>query len=378
MKTTQITEGLASLTIPRQSLRDPFHCPVFFNPAMKFNRDVSVLAFKHSMKRIGVKKAVAVDGLCALGVRGIRYALEGKNVEKMFFVDANDDALPFLKKNVKANKLERVSSIERTDLNRFFLNSETFFDFIEIDPFGSPVFFLESAFRRLKKTSVLSVTATDLANLAGARMLPCIKHYDARPLHSAYAHEIALRVLVGRVARTAMKFDFAVLPLLSFYRRHYVKTFLLCEKGAMKADDMIPNIGFVNHCVHCLHRFPSRRQKECCPSCREPLEAAGPLWLSELNDSKFLDALLKDVRKDHSKDAKSVEKLIRLLRSENAFPVSFFDLHVLAKKSGVSVRSVERVSDQLKRKGFQVSRTHFSPTSIKTNASVKEVRAALR
>ncbi len=151
MQLTTYQEGSAKLLVPSGSFQDAFHQPVFFNPHMRFNRSVSSLAFQASMDVLGKSKAPAseqalvVDGLCALGSRGIRYAAENSGVKKVFFVDANSDAVPILKKNIAANKLSKRSKVHFGDLNRFFLNAEDFFDFIEIDPFGSPVYFLENA-----------------------------------------------------------------------------------------------------------------------------------------------------------------------------------------------------------------------------------------
>ncbi len=375
---TKLKEGQATLFVLRQSFRDPFHCKVFFNPHMRFNRSISSLALSVSLSLLQTKKAVVVDGLCALGARGIRYAKENKGIETVFFVDANQDAIPLLKKNIKENSLQKRAVVACNDLNRFLANSKDYYDFIEIDPFGSPVFFLENALRRLKKKAVLSVTATDLANLSGAHMVPCMKNYDAKPLANYFQHETALRILIGRVARTGLVFDVACTPLFSFYHRHYVKAFFLCEKSAMKADEMLQHMGFLLHCPSCFHRFVDRRQKESCPECGHALEYAGPLWTSPLNDSSFLQNMVKANNKRKGEGGKDIAKLLGLLQEENALPAAFFDVHALSKKLKVSVKGMEEIMRKLEKKGFRVSRTHFAPTALKTDAPAREVVAALK
>lgn len=373
----KIVEGSAELFVPAQSFSDPFHCKVFFNPAMRFNRSVSSLALQASINFLNAKTAVVVDGLCSLGARGIRYAKENSGVKKVFFVDANQDALPLLKKNVKTNKLEKKSVVVWDDLNRFFANSEDYFDFIEIDPFGSPVFFLENAVRRLKKKAVLSVTATDLANLCGARASPCIKHYQAKPLNNEFCHENALRILVGKIVRVCNQYDFGVTPLLSFYRRHYAKAFLLCEKGAAKADEDTKNFGFILYCPNCLWRASSKRIPESCPECKSKPDYAGPLWSWKSQDTGFLDVVSGLNAGREYEDKQEIGKMLSLLREEDTFPPWFYDLHFVAGKSGLPSPSTETVVKKLLKKGFKVARTHFCPTGIKADAGIDDLREAL-
>ena len=58
-------EGQATLFVPEQSSRDPFHCPVFFNPHMRLCRDLSSLW-------VGTLPALpsVLDVFCASGARG--------------------------------------------------------------------------------------------------------------------------------------------------------------------------------------------------------------------------------------------------------------------------------------------------------------------
>ena len=420
LKTKIISEGKAKLFVPAESFKDPFHLPVFYNPKMKFSRSVSSVAFgsavellkkgKSEAEQKAVKKGMGnavsvVDGLCSQGARGIRYAKENENVGKVFFVDANKDAIKLLRKNVKLNKLGKKAEIHYSDLNRFFSDSEEAFDFIEIDPFGSPVFFLESAIRKLQRKAVLSITATDLANLCGAKTAPCIRHYDAKPLNNEFAHETAIRILVGRIARSAAVYDFSIKPLLSFYRMHYVKTFLLMERGAEKADKCISeNLGFVSYCPKCLSREMEKRNGEKCGNCGSKNEYAGKLWISDLCDNEFLkrmevmnrkgkvktekkgkDATEEENNKietvncsETANDGKEIEKLLKILEIENRINNPFYDLHKVAKTYKIPHRKTEEIMERLGKKGFKASRTHFCPTGIKSNAGISEVLEALR
>ncbi len=82
IKLKEITEGGTRLAVPDLSVyKKPEDSPVFYNPAMKTDRDISV-AVLSSMLR---KKAKVADILSGLGARAVRYANEGA-----FDVYAND------------------------------------------------------------------------------------------------------------------------------------------------------------------------------------------------------------------------------------------------------------------------------------------------
>jgi len=385
VKLKKIREGRAQLYVPGGSFSDPFHLPVFYNPAMAFNRSISSLAMGCCMKMLEAEGSdgrktgsgfMVLDGLCSLGARGIRYAKENK-IKRVVFVDANPDAVKVLKKNIKLNKIKNAE-IAEMDLNKFFLSNEGHYDFIEIDPFGSPVFFLQNAIRKLKKRGILSITATDLANLAGANSKPCIKHYGAKPLRCEYSHEVALRILVGRIAKDLMMQDFGCRPQLSFYRGHAIKTVVYAEKSAGKADEIIPNLGYIMHCHKCLMRESGKRVKEKCPNCGEGFDYAGELWIGKLQDEGFLKCVAAENLKMGFGETGEIKKMAELLIGENGFRPSFFDLHTLAKKQKVRVGKTADAVELLAKAGFAASLTHFSPTGIKTDAKVGELTKILK
>jgi tRNA (guanine26-N2/guanine27-N2)-dimethyltransferase len=375
LKTVLTTEGKARLRIPALSAKDPFHQLAFFNPRMSFNRSLSTLALAaclHAGYR--TEDAVLCDGLCGVGARGVRYALEGEGVNKVFFVDANPAAVQLAKKNVALNGLKKKSVVAEDDLNAFFLQHQNEFDFVEIDPFGSPTPFLENAFRALKHSAILSVTATDLATSGGSKPQPARRHYDAHPLRCEYSHEIAARILVGRIARTAASLDFGVKPLVTFYKEHFVKTLVFCEKSAEKANASLASLGVINHCFSCLNRVVAKNAVEKCGECGALFQQAGPLWSSRVSDAVLLDSMLSLARKaDYLKENERGEliKFVELLVGENDSPPTFFDLHVLSKKLHAECPKKSEVVKALAARGFHVTETHYEGTAIKTNASAR-------
>lgn len=377
LKTTNAAEGYAKLVVPAQSFKDPHHVEVFYNPRMALNRSLSSLALGCGLPL--VEGGEILDGLCSTGARGIRYLKENKGVGRVTFCEANPAAVKLLKRNLSLNKIpSRKSDIWEGDLSTSLLREYRRFDFVELDPFGSPVFYLDAAVKRLKRKAIFSVTATDLANLCGVRPKPALRHYDARAFKTEYCHELALRILVGRIARTAAMLDFSTKPLLSFFEGHAAKCVAFMEKSAPAADECLRSIGFVSHCPKCLHRESGRWPLQKCLECGGRTEQIGPLWLGKLCDSKFLECLSKENAVRHYKEKAEIFKLLSLLGAEDGLPVGFYDLHVMAQKAGVRAPPKEKVLEGLRASGFKAVAAHYAPQAVKTDAGVREVEKAVR
>jgi tRNA (guanine26-N2/guanine27-N2)-dimethyltransferase len=67
------------------------------------------------------------------------------------------------------------------------------FDVIDLDPFGCPSIFLDSAVQSVKSGGVLLITATDMAVLAGNAAESCYIKYGAISIRSKACHEMVPR-----------------------------------------------------------------------------------------------------------------------------------------------------------------------------------------
>jgi tRNA (guanine26-N2/guanine27-N2)-dimethyltransferase len=95
--------------------------------------------------------------------------------------------------------------------------------------------------------------------------------------------------------------------------------------------------------------------------------------LGKINDEKFCKKVLSDIKKRDFKFKKEEEKLLKLIIEEADMPAFYFDLHHLAKCLKKEPPKIETLTEKLKAEGFKVSRTHFCPTAIKTDAPFKEI-----
>ena len=345
---------------------------VFYNPEMALCRGICSLA----VGAIGGKISVA-DAMCASGVRGIRYKKENKNVGKLALVDMSSRAVECAKKNAKAAGVK--CRCVRKDANLFLYKNG--FDFVELDPFGSPVPFLHEACRSFwaKKRGWLSVTATDMAVLCGAHHAACLKNYGAIPLDNEFCHENAVRILAGKVVLEAAPFNFAASPAFTLSHRHYVKIIFEMRQGAEEAVAAVKKLGFVSYCPGCCYRETARLpRRSACPHCSHQLEHAGPLWLGELWDRELLEKMnaLNAGREDGKR--KEIGRLLCTQIAESAISsYGYYDLHMLAKKTKKPILGMDGALERLRKAGFAAERTHFCPTAVRTGAPHEKVLETL-
>ncbi len=360
----KIKEGETHLWVSKLSFSNPHRSTVFFNPRMAFSRSVGSLA-------VGMLKPKGIlDGLCSTGARGIRYAKENPSVKRLVLVDANPLAFPYIKRNLSLNKLSSKAQSFCQDFNDFCFSNENSFDFVEIDPFGTPAPFVESALMALKKPGVLSFTSTDLANIV-KKNAPTLRDYGAKPLYCDFSHENALRILLGFVARKAAEAKLSAIPLLCFYEGHHVKIVVRIEKKNRASK----NIGFVSYCDKCLKRFQGKKAK--CV-CNNRLLYAGPLWLGDFCDKKFLRKLAALNEERNYAEKMQIAKMLSLLEKEQGFPPWFFDIHAFADHYSLAARmKMDSIIAELRSQGFKAERSHFTPLGVKTNAGIKELNAVL-
>ena len=161
---------------------------VFYNPVMKFNRDVSVQLLNNA----GVKNIQIADIMAGSGVRSLRFLLElKKNIIKNISVnDYDKEFISLFKKNLRVNNIKKDEHIQISDedANMLLLQSKGF-DYIDVDPFGSPNDFLDLSIVRLSRGGILAVTATDTAPLSGTYPDACLRNYWAKPLRNNLMHK---------------------------------------------------------------------------------------------------------------------------------------------------------------------------------------------
>ena len=376
MRTRLALEGQTSVLVPRLDVNasyPPSSAPVFYNPRMELSRDINVACVQvvdnNQHKKSGL---TYLDALAGCGIRGFRVANEGQ-VE----VTVNDydlAAYELIERNAKRLKLN--VHVEHRDANA--LMSEARFNVIDLDPFGSPAPFVDAACRSASK--MLCVTATDTAPLSGAHFSAGVRRYSALPMNTEYHAETGIRILIGTIIRELVKYDKSATPVLAHATEHYYRAYLLLDRGAKLANTCVRSMGFIAHCFSCGHRyvllglFPRLRSD--CAFCGATLAVAGPLWLGTLYDQKFCRQVLENIENGVFGTKKPAAKIITLCLNE-LDTVTFFDYHKLLRELKCPPVPIETLVSGLRNAGYRASRTHFSGTSIKTDADAPTLKGVL-
>jgi tRNA (guanine26-N2/guanine27-N2)-dimethyltransferase len=385
-----IKEGKIQLLVPKleaygvvPSDYAPSKAPVFYNPVMEFNRDLTVLAFKAYQHLVNHEISIC-EPFTSQGIRGIRFAIEVDGVTKVLLSDISTMALELARYNVELNKLENIITLKHKDANCILSSNASpkkRFDIIDIDPFGTPVPYLDSAFRALKNNGLLAATATDLAPLCGVHAKACVRKYGGNPLRTEYCHELAVRLLAGCMASLAVKHDIGIRILFSHSTDHYIRVYAQIGYGCQKGDETLKNTGFILHCFNCLHRETSRNffgKSDICPECGSKMDFAGPLWIGSISDLTFIDQVIQENQKTAFKNSAKITKLLTLMKNEAMSPVTYYVIDKLSRKLKLPAPSVQAVLTGLKDSGFQAVQTHFNTRGIKTDAPALIMRKILK
>ena len=384
--TEVVAEGKVEVVVPRlkafvskPSDYAPSKAPVFYNPVMELNRDLAVLAVQAFQRTIEGDVSIC-EPLTGCGIRGARFAREVEGVEKVVANDINEEAYKLAKFNVEKNEVAGIVSVENEDAN-FLMSSfgapRKRFAYVDLDPFGSPMPFVDSALRALRSGGLLALTATDLTSLCGVYPRVCVRRYCGWPLRTEYCHELAVRLLAAALARAAARYDIGMNVVFSHSSEHYIRLYAVATSGANKADTSLSNMGFVHHCHTCYNREAVKglfQGKRACSECGEKMAFAGPLWLGRIADRSFVASMEMEAGGRDLKGKKHIRKLAGLIKGEAEAPATYHVVDAICDKLGLPVPSVNAVVNNLVRAGFGACLTHFHPSGFKTDAPARVVQ----
>lgn len=357
MNCKQVSEGLGKFEVFNG---------LFYNEHMNFCRDLTSLW-------VGTLPPleIVVDGFCSSGIRGIRYKLENPNVGELKFFDRSERACDNVARNLELNSLE--GEIVCANSNKFFVDHGNF-DFAEIDPFGTPVPFLDMLFFAdyKQKEKWISITATDTAVLCGAHKDACVKNYFTKPLNCEFCHENGLRILLAYIARSAARADWELQPQFCVSHRHYFKVMVRIVKTADGAKESVEKSKYyVRFCENCLFRdlkkeFPGEQ----CPTCGKKMKWGGPLWGGKFVERETVERMEKNLIMREYLGEKKLAKFLAKIKEEADAPPLYYDVHEICSKFKCKPMQIDELVMRLKGAGYFACRTTFRDTAIRTNAGV--------
>ena len=192
-----------------------------------------------------------LEALAASGLRSIRYfkeipvcrpgvhvcaapmcdtvlwAGQFQNVDHIVVNDLSEDAVASIRRNVTFNGLDPAKVIPHQGdavalmmQNRSMHNS---FDVVDLDPYGTPNLFIDSAVQSVGDGGLICITATDTMTLCGANLDAAHAKYGSVVLKTKCCHEVALRTVLATVARHAAIYKRCIEPLISVSVDFYVR-----------------------------------------------------------------------------------------------------------------------------------------------------------
>jgi tRNA (guanine26-N2/guanine27-N2)-dimethyltransferase len=321
---------------------------------MALDRDLAV-ALVRAWSRSRGRLRSGWEMTAATGARGLRLLAEAESFESMVLTEANPIAGEVLRQNARPLPGARV---ELADARH--VPESAPFDYVDLDPYGTPVPFLDSALSAVRPGGLLAVTATDLAVLAGAQPEACVRRYDARPVRGRLGPEGGLRILLGTIARRAQTRGRGVRSVFSYVLGHHVRAVVEVEGPAV--DD--------------LPVAPIDSERWTGP----PLgtrETVGPLWLGALFDASLVGTI---VSPPGAADPSGVTSFLARVVEESSLSVPFYyESNVLAKALELPrPPSREVLLAALRTAGFRAARTHVRPEGIRTDAPRTSVERIVR
>ncbi len=331
----------------------------FYNPSMELNRDISIIVGQWLVNN-NEKNIRLLDGLAASGIRGIRLANELIGSFEVIINDWDENSYDLIKKNI--DKIEKRNiRPEKQNLNT--LLSQEKFHYIDIDPFGSPAYFIDSAMRSIENNGIIACTATDTATLCGVYPKVCIRRYGSVPFHSNVMKEIGLRILIGYLCRIAGVYDKGIEPLLCYTSDHYFRIYIRIKKGVSNSNKSIKEMKVI--------KKGNRIGYE------NIIKDIGPLWMGKLGNQRIIRDLIAILFEKKLKTKNQIWKLLDILEEESTAPAFYYTTDDLSSNMKISPPKIKTIFEKLKNKKYDIYRTHFANNGFKTNAPFDEIKKIL-
>jgi len=409
----------------------------FINPAQVVNRDLSVLVIrqfwqlvrsereKHGENGTASAKLHVLEALSATGLRALRYCRETNCIERIVANDIDPQAHTIICRNLQENAdLNEILVPNCADAYAYMASHSDTFDVIDLDPFGSAVSFLDPAVRAIRHGGLLCVTCTDSRVLCGTQPEVCFARYHATSLAAPYAHEEAIRLVLGAIAQQANRHGRHMEPLLSLYIDFYVRVFVRIHDDRAAVLNQVAKTGSIYHCMDCssywvqpLGRIKTARATsngdanrdrlavalgppvhQHCTVCnaRDRMVLGGPFYLGALHSLDWVRALRQALESGtddasgelrpplreltpHLAAYKRVQALLTLAHEELDTPPFYLHLPTACKALHCSMPPLSAIRHILERRfGYRCSQSHHDPLALKTNAPLRLLWGILR
>ena len=331
---------------------------MFYNPSMALDRDLAVAVLAR-LRELGAPMATGWEMLSATGVRAIRCAVEASRFDVLTLTDGHPEALRVLERNV-ARYPDRGLRVDGRDARSGLPPPAV--DWVDLDPYGTPVPFLPAAFEALAPGGLLGVAATDMPVLAGASPSACERRYGSRPVRGRLGPEGGLRILLAYLERSARARGRTIRPLVAYVGDHHVRAYVRVDPRTEATPE--PPIAVLE---------PDRWDG--------PWLGAGgpfgPLWVGPLFDAGFVFGLRPPAT---AAEPRRIGLFLDRLRAESGADVPFyFEPNEICGRQGLPTpEAPDAFVNRLRALGHAAARTHARPEGFRTSAPRSVVDALAR
>lgn len=293
------------------------------------------------------------------------------------------------------------------------------YDVIDLDPYGTAATFLDAAVQAVRDDGgLLCVTCTD-AGVWASNGYPekAFALYGGIPMKGNHSHEGGLRLILNAIATSASRYGLTIEPLLSlsidFYARVFVrvkkspasvkfqagKTMVVysCDQGCgswttqllLRNRATANKLGTGTFYKHTMAAAPTT--DHLCEHCGYKMHLAGPMYAGPLHSEDFIKRILDEVSNAPTEVYGTLDRVKGMLTTAleeqleapslegrepskddavaGVEPYPFFFLPTqIARALHCATPGDDAFRGALRHLGYQVTRSHCKPGSIKTDA----------
>ncbi|KAL1211377.1 tRNA (guanine(26)-N(2))-dimethyltransferase 2 [Cardamine amara subsp. amara] len=347
------------------------------------------------------KPPKVLEALSASGLRALRYAREIEGIGQVVALDNDLASVEACQRNIKLNGSEAISKVEshHTDARVHMLTHPKEFDVVDLDPYGSPSIFLDSAVQSVADGGLLMCTATDMAVLCGGNGEVCYSKYGSYPLRGKYCHEMALRILLASIESHANRYKRYIVPVLSVQMDFYVRVFVRVYTSASAMKNTPLKLSYVYQCIGCdsFHLQPVGRSlpknnsvrylpaigpvvQQDCSHCGKKYNMGGPIWSAPMHDPEWVTSILNSVKsmKDRYPAFDRISAVLTTVSEELLDVPLFLSLHNLCATLKCISPSAAMFRSAVINAKYRISGTHVNPLGMKTDAPMEVIWDIMR
>ena len=292
------------------------------------------------------------------------------------------------------------------------------YDVIDLDPYGTAAIFFDAAINAIRDDGgLLCVTCTDSGVWAShGYSEKSFALYGGIPVKGFHSHEAGIRLILHGLATTAARQGLAIEPLLSLSIDYYIRIFVKVKKSPASVKFLAGKTMIVYDCDHGCGAYETQlllrnkkvanksgkgsfykhtlsaapRVDRSCKHCGSLMHLAGPMYAGPLHSPDFINKILNELpnaSRDIYGTIPRIEGMLQTALEETLEPPAddqpsikedelaslepypfFFHPTILARAMHCVCPDEDSFRGALRGLGYQVTRSHCKPGSIKTDA----------